>query len=206
MKKKRKSRQWLQQHTQDPWVKKAQQEGFRSRASYKLLEIQRQESLFCSGDRVIDLGAAPGGWSQVVVRCLRYSGQVLALDMLPMNPINGVEFLQGDFKTSKMQERLTNHLRGLAVNAVISDMAPNLSGIRAVDQARSMALCETALTFARRVLAQRGVFLIKVFQGEGFDEFYQRLKVLFKTVKVKKPRASKSNSYETYLLARQLLQ
>ena len=184
MKKSKSSRQWLDRHFRDEYVKRAQVDGYRSRAAYKLLEIQGQDKLFRPGQVVVDLGAAPGGWSQVAKRLVGASGRVVALDLLSMEPLDGVIFLQGD-----------------VVDLVLSDMAPNVSGVSAVDQPKSIYLCEIALDFAKEVLRPGGSMLIKVFQGEGFDHFVRELRNHFTRVQTRKPSASRPKSREVYLVA-----
>lgn len=202
MKKNKSSRRWLHEHFNDPYVKQAQQLGYRSRAVFKLLELQERDNLFKPGMIVVDLGAAPGGWSQVVVKIVGKRGQVLALDILPMEPIAGVEFIQGDFTDDAVLDALCHSLGDRHVDWVISDMAPNLSGVDSVDQARSMHLAELALDLATRSLDGVGGFLAKVFQGEGFDEFLVSVRQNFKKVVIRKPKASRDRSREVYILAR----
>ncbi len=195
------SRQWLKEHFSDIYVKKAQQAGYRSRAVYKLMELQERDKLFKPGMVVIDLGAAPGGWSQLVTEYIGAKGRIIALDILPMDPISGVEFIQGDFAENAVVEKLLESLKSDKPDWVISDMAPNLSGIDNVDQARSMYLAELALDFALKVLPTRGGFLIKAFQGEGFDSFLKQVREHFKKVSIRKPKASRGRSREVYILA-----
>ena len=201
MKKSKSSRQWLDRHFRDEYVKRAQTEGYRSRAAYKLLELQEQEMLLRSGQTVVDLGAAPGGWSQIARQIVGPGGRVLALDILPMDPITGVEFIQGDFREQEPLDRLRELLGGDAVDLVISDMAPNVSGVSAVDQPKAIYLCEIALDLAREVLRPGGSFLVKVFQGEGFDAYIRELRSTFSRVVTRKPRASRAKSREVYLVA-----
>lgn len=196
------SRRWLREHFSDPYVKQAQQAGLRSRAVYKLQEIQDRDKLFRQGMTVIDLGAAPGGWSELVIKLVGKKGRVIALDILPMEPIEGVEFIQGDFCEDKLLRELLTRVETTQVDWVISDMAPNMSGIDSVDQPRSMAYAELALDFALRVINSQGGFLVKVFQGEGFDAFLVNLRRLFKKVVIRKPKASRGRSREVYILAR----
>ena len=196
------SRQWLKDHFDDAYVKQAQKEGYRSRAAYKLLEIQEKDHILKHGMTIIDLGAAPGGWSQVASRIIGSSGQVIALDILPIDPMANVEFIQGDFTEQSVINRLLQVLGEKKVDLVMSDMAPNISGIKAVDQPRAMYLAELALDLAQNVLQKDGVFLIKVFQGTDFDNYIKMLRSLFDKVITRKPKASKSNSREVYLLAR----
>jgi len=198
------SQQWKLRQRNDPWVKKAQAEGWRARAAFKLLELDRQSSLFAGAKVVVDLGAAPGSWSQVARRCLPADARVIALDILPMAPIAGVEVIEGDFRESEALAELERLLAGARVDLVMSDMAPNISGIAASDQARSMHLAELALTFAQDWLDQKGRFVVKVFQGEGFDGFLAELRRSFIEVKVRKPEASRPDSREVYLVARGL--
>lgn len=196
------SRRWLREHFSDPYVKQAQQEGYRSRAVYKLRELQERDHLFKPGMIVIDLGAAPGSWSQSVVNWVGKKGRVIALDSLPMDVISGVEFIQGDFTDETVLLELMQRIGDAKADWVISDMAPNMSGIDSVDQPRSMALAELAFDFAKQVLHDQGGLLIKVFQGVGFDEFLQELRQHFKKVSIRKPKASRDRSKEVYLLAR----
>ena len=196
------SRQWLKDHFDDAYVKQAQKEGFRSRAAYKLLEIQQRDHILKHGMRVVDLGAAPGGWSQVATRLIGSSGQVIALDLLPVDPMAHMEFIQGDFTEQSVLDKLLQVLENKEVDLVMSDMAPNISGIKAVDQPRSMYLAELALDLAQNVLCKNGSFLIKVFQGAEFDNYIRLLRSSFEKVVTRKPKASRSNSREVYLLAR----
>jgi len=196
------SSRWLKEHFDDPWVKKAQQDGFRSRASYKLLEIQAKDRILRPGLCVLDLGAAPGGWSQVASRVIGSSGLLIASDILPMASLPDVQFIQGDFTEEAVFNQLLGVLDGRAVDLVLSDMAPNLSGVRAADQPRAMYLCELALDFAIKVLRPGGDMLLKVFQGEGFDEFLRQVRGEFTQVLMRKPLPSRSRSREQYLLAR----
>ncbi len=199
---KKSSRRWLQEHFSDPYVKKAQQEGYRSRAVYKLLELQERDKLFKAGMTVVDLGAAPGGWSQLVKKLIGQHGKLIAVDLLVMDPLEGVEFLQGDFSEESFYENLLAMLDGRDVDWVISDMSPNLSGIDSVDQPRSIGLCELALDFALNILSQNGGFLAKAFQGEGFDAFLLSVRKNFNTVLIRKPKASRDRSSEVYILAK----
>ncbi len=196
------SARWLREHFTDEYVKRAQEGGYRSRAAYKLLEIQEKDRLLRPGLTVVDLGAAPGGWSQLAARLVGGQGAVIALDVLPMEPLAGVEFIQGDFRETEVLERLMAMLNGRPVDLVISDMAPNTSGIKAVDQPRGMYLAELALDFAGQCLRSGGDLLVKVFQGEGFDPFLKSLRAGFATVAPRKPKASRARSAERYLLAR----
>jgi 23S rRNA (uridine2552-2'-O)-methyltransferase len=196
------SARWLREHFADEYVRRAQAEGYRSRAVYKLLEIHEKDRLLGPGGTVVDLGAAPGGWSQLAVRLVGRKGCVIALDLLPMEPLAGVEFIQGDFRETAVLEQLLTALAGRPVDLVLSDLAPNTSGIKAVDQPRGLYLAELALDFAGRCLRPGGDFLVKAFQGEGFDAFLQTLRAAFVTVVPRKPRASRARSAEQYLLAR----
>jgi 23S rRNA (uridine2552-2'-O)-methyltransferase len=196
------SRQWLKDHFDDVYVKQAQKAGYRSRAVYKLLEIQEKDHILKRGMTVVDLGAAPGGWSQVASHIVGASGKVVALDILPMDSLAHVEIIQGDFTEPSVFEQLLEVLEGQEVDLVMSDMAPNISGIKVVDQPRAMYLAELALDMAQNVLRNNGDFLVKVFHGSGFDSYINMLRSLFNKVVTRKPKASKSNSREVYLLAR----
>ena len=196
------SQRWLKEHFDDIYVQKAQQEGYRSRAVYKLMEIQEKDRLIRPGMVVVELGAAPGGWSQYVAQCLGGRGRMIALDILPMDALPDVTFIQGDFREQAVLDALYAELGDSAVNLVISDMAPNTSGVRSVDQAKSMYLVELALDFAQSRLAPGGDFLTKIFHGPGFDTLLRSLKSQFLTVQTRKPEASRARSQETYLLAR----
>ena len=198
------SHRWLREHFSDPYVQQAQKEGFRSRAVYKLKEIQDKDQLLKPGMRVVDLGAAPGGWSQYAGDLIGDSGHVVALDILPMDALAGVTVLQADFTENEALDLLREALSGAPVDLVLSDMAPNISGMAAVDQPRAMYLAELALDFAREVLKPGGSFLVKVFQGEGFDEYLKALRTDFTRVVTRKPKASRGRSREVYLLARQM--
>jgi len=196
------SARWLREHFTDEYVKRAQQDGYRSRAVYKLLEIHEKDRLLRPGLAVVDLGAAPGGWSQLATQLVGSQGRVMALDILPMKPLPSVEFIEGDFRETAVLDQLLAALDGRPVDLVLSDMAPNTSGIKAVDQPSSLYLAELALDFARQCLKPGGDFLVKAFQGEGFDKFFKELRVAFATVAPRKPRASRARSAEQYLLAR----
>jgi 23S rRNA (uridine2552-2'-O)-methyltransferase len=196
------SARWLREHFTDEYVKRAQQDGYRSRAVYKLLEIHEKDRLLRPGLAVVDLGAAPGGWSQLATRLVGGQGRVMALDILPMESLPSVEFIEGDFRETAVLDQLLAALDGRPVDLVLSDMAPNTSGIKAVDQPSSLYLAELALDFARQCLKPGGDFLVKAFQGEGFDRFLKELRVAFATVAPRKPRASRARSAEQYLLAR----
>jgi 23S rRNA (uridine2552-2'-O)-methyltransferase len=196
------SHRWLQEHESDVFVKRARESGYRSRALFKLEDIQRTDRILKAGTTVVDLGAAPGGWSQYAAKVLQGRGRIVALDILPMDAINGVELIQGDFTEDAVLEQLLSLLGPDRPQLVMSDMAPNMSGIAAVDQDRSMHLAELALDFAGKVLAPGGDFLVKVFQSRDFQPFVRQLRGLFRTVKVRKPPASRQRSPELYLLAR----
>lgn len=196
------SRRWLDRQHADPYVQQAKKAGYRSRAVYKLLEIQQRDKILAPGMRVVDLGAAPGGWSQVAAQCVGQKGYVLAMDILAMDFINGVDIVQGDFQEAAVLEILLNTLKGKSVDWVLSDMAPNLSGIPAADQARSIDMAEGALAFAECVLVQGGGMLVKIFQGTGSQEYLAALKARFRQVLVRKPKASRKESREIYVLAK----
>ena len=194
----------MNEHLNDEYVKKAQREGYRCRAVYKLIEIIDKNQIITKGDRVLDLGAAPGGWSQVVKKIVGQTGQVIASDILPIEEISGVDFLQGDFTESSVYEKLLSMTKGQKMNTVLSDMAPNMSGQLSVDQPKSMYLAELALDMAIKILMPNGYFVVKVFQGDGFDAYVQIARQTFKKVAIKKPKASRPRSKEVYLLASQL--
>ncbi len=191
---------WLREHVEDPFVQRAQKDGYRARAAYKLIEIDDKDHLLRPGMLVLDLGAAPGSWSQVAARRLDGRGEVIATDILPMDAYAGVRFCQGDFREQPVVDALLLLIGGRPVDLVISDMAPNISGSHAVDQPRSIALCELALDMACRVLKPQGHFLVKVFQGEGSDDFRRAVQSCFAQVKVRKPKASRPRSREVYML------
>ncbi|MBY4678800.1 23S rRNA (uridine(2552)-2'-O)-methyltransferase RlmE [Marinobacterium arenosum] len=196
------SGRWLKEHFDDQYVKKSKDAGYRSRASYKLLELQQKDQLFKPGMTVVDLGAAPGGWSQVAAELVGDGGRVVASDILPMDPLPGVEFVQGDFTEEEVLSQVLHALGDAPADLVISDMAPNMSGMAAVDQPAAMYLVELALDMAREVLKPNGTFVAKVFQGEGFDQYMQELRQSFKTVVTRKPDASRARSREVYLLGK----
>jgi 23S rRNA (uridine2552-2'-O)-methyltransferase len=200
--KRMKSRRWLAEHHSDPYVKQARAEGWRSRAVFKLQQIQQKDRLIRPGMTIVDLGAAPGGWSQYAASLLKGRGRIIALDILPMDPIEGVEFIHGDFREDAVLKQLTETLGGQRVDLVLSDMAPNISGIDASDQARVLYLAELALEFCRTALKPGGDLLIKLFQGEGFDGYLKTLRGQFARVQIRKPEASRDRSRELYLLAR----
>ena len=196
------SHRWLREHFNDHYVKQSQKEGYRSRASYKLQELQQKDRLFKPGMTVVDLGAAPGGWSQVAMELVGHNGRVLASDILPMDPLAGVEFVQGDFTEESVLGELLERLGEDKADLVISDMAPNMSGVRAVDQPAAMYLVELAVDMARQVLKPGGAFVAKVFQGEGFDELIRDLRGSYNSVVTRKPGASRPRSREVYIVAR----
>jgi 23S rRNA (uridine2552-2'-O)-methyltransferase len=196
------SHNWLKEHFDDKYVKMAQKDGYRSRASYKLLEIQEKDKIIRPGMTVIDLGAAPGGWSQVTSRLIGGQGRLIASDILEMDSIPDVTFIQGDFTEDAVLAQILEAVGNTQVDLVISDMAPNMSGLSAVDMPRAMFLCELALDLAGRVLRPGGDFLIKVFQGEGFDVYHKDIRKLFDKVQMRKPLSSRDRSREQYLLGR----
>ncbi len=196
------SDRWLREHFEDVYVKRAQEQGWRSRAAFKLLEIQEKDKLVKPGMCVLDLGAAPGGWTQVAAKLVGDKGRVVASDVLEMAPVAGVEFLLGDFTDEGVYQQLRNLIGNSPVDLVISDMAPNMSGMSAVDQPKSMYLAELALDMARQTLKKNGDFLVKVFQGEGIDTYRQDLRHSFGKVITRKPEASRPRSKEIYLLAK----
>src|SRR5476651_1939394 len=195
------STRWLQEHFSDKYVIQAQKKGLRSRAWFKLDEIQQGDKLFKPGMSVVDLGAAPGGWSQFVATQIGNKGRIIACDLLPMDPIVGVDFLQGDFRDELVLKALLDRVGENKVQVVMSDMAPNMSGTPAVDIPKAMYLAELALDMCRDVLAPGGSFLVKVFQGEGFDEYLREIRSLFTKVKIRKPDASRARSREVYIVA-----
>lgn len=203
MKRSKTSKQWMREHVSDPFVQRAQKEGYRSRAAYKLLEIDDKDRLLKPGSVVVDLGATPGGWSQVAAA---RGCRVIALDLLPLQPLAGVEFIQGDFREDAVLAELERKLAGKAVGLVISDMAPNISGIGMSDQARAMHLAELALDFAVQHLQPGGAFLVKVFQGVGFEEYFRLMRSRFARVVTRKPKASRDRSSELYLLGLEKLE
>ena len=204
MAKKSSSRRWMNEHLNDEYVKKAQKEGYRCRAVYKLIEITDKNQIITKGDRILDLGAAPGGWSQVAAEIVGKTGQIIASDILPIEEIPGVDFLQGDFTEMSVYKALLSLTKDQKINTVLSDMAPNMSGQLSVDQPKSMYLAELALDMAIKTLTPNGHFLVKVFQGDGFDAYVQIARQTFKRVAIKKPKASRARSKEVYLLASQL--
>ncbi len=197
---------WKKRQQSDPYVKRAREEGYRARAAFKLMELDEKDRLLRPGQRVVDLGAAPGSWAQVARERTGKTGTVIALDILAMEPLQGVTFIEGDFREDEPLEQLEAALEGEKVDLVLSDMAPNISGIGPSDQARSIYLAELALAFAVDWLDISGALVVKVFQGEGFDALLGRLREAFESVKVRKPRASRPESREVYLVARRLKQ
>lgn len=194
------SKDWMREHLEDSYVQKAQKDGYRSRAAYKLLEVNQKDKLFKTGMTVVDLGSAPGSWSQIAAQLVGANGMVLASDILPMDALPNVHFIQGDFREDEVFNKLLDTLNGRPVDLVISDMAPNIGG-NASDQPRAMYLCELALDFALRVLKPNGQFLVKVFQGEGYEEYRKVIMDNFTVLKSRKPDASRARSREMYLLA-----
>lgn len=194
----------MQEHVNDPYVQQAKKDGWRSRAAFKLLEIDAKDKLLKRGEVVVDLGATPGGWSQVAVQCVGESGLVLALDLLEMAPIRGVHFIQGDFREDAALTQLEEALGEREVGVVLSDMAPNMSGVAVMDQARVMHLAELGLDFSRAHLKPEGAFLVKVFQGRDYEAFVRAMRETFQNVVVRKPDASRDRSAEVYLLGRGL--
>ena len=204
MSKKGISRRWMQEHRKDEYVKKARKEGYRCRAAHKLIEIIKRDKIINSGDKVLDLGAAPGGWSQVSIKYTGSKGRVIASDILDIEEISGVYFLQGDFTENDVYESLLEVIKGEKMDVILSDMAPNMSGQLSVDQPKSIYLNELALDMAIKTLAKNGRFLVKVFQGEGFEDYLKKTRYIFKKVIIRKPKASRARSKEVYLLASQL--
>ena len=201
---KSKNRTWIKQHVKDPYVKQSQLDGYRSRASYKLLEIVEKGRYIKSGMVVVDLGSAPGGWSQVAAKLVGHKGCVVAVDILPMDPVAGVSFIQGDFTEEEILNQLLGEIGNRPVDLVISDMAPNLTGMKAVDQPAMIYLAELAVDLVQQVMTDDGIFIAKLFQGEGFDEFVRNTRTVFNVVSLKKPDASRSKSREVYLVAKGL--
>ena len=204
MKRTRTSKAWMREHVNDPFVQQAKAQGYRSRAAFKLIEMDDRDRLIRPGEVVVDLGATPGGWSQVAVQRMKGQGRVIALDLLEMAPIHGVDFIQGDFREESVLQALENLLAGQRVGLVLSDMAPNMSGILLSDQARVMHLAELGLEFSRNWLKPEGAFLVKVFQGYGYEDFVREMRQVFKTVSSRKPDASRDRSPEVYLLGKGL--
>ena len=204
MKRTRTSKAWMREHVNDTYVQLAKKEGWRSRAAFKLMEIDDKDKLLKRGEVAVDLGATPGGWSQVASKRVGDSGLVIALDLLEMEPLHNVDFIQGDFREDDVLKKLEEKLAGRRVGLVMSDMAPNMSGVPLVDQARVMYLAELGLEFSREHLKPEGSFLVKVFQGSDYEKFLAAMRETFKTVVVRKPDASRDRSAELYLLGRVL--
>ena len=202
MKRSKSSRRWLDEHVNDPYVKRAQKDGLRSRASYKLIELNEKDKLIRPGMLVMDLGSAPGGWSQVAGNLVGEKGRVLASDILPMDPLDNVDFIQGDFTDDGVFQQILDKLAGRQPDLIISDIAPNISGVAAADQASSMYLVELVLDMVRQVLKPNGNFVAKVFQGEGSDEFLKDVRTSFEKVVIRKPEASRPRSREVYLVGK----
>jgi 23S rRNA (uridine2552-2'-O)-methyltransferase len=196
------SHRWMQEHVKDPYVKQAQKDGYRSRASYKLIELNEKDRLMRPGMLIVDLGSAPGGWSQVAGRIVGEKGRVIATDILPMDHVHNVDFIQGDFTDDAVFNQILEALGGKRPDLIISDIAPNISGIDSADQASSMYLVELALDMARKVLKPRGNFVAKVFQGSGSDAYLKELRKSFEKVSIRKPAASRPRSREVYVVAR----
>ncbi|MDD2738925.1 MAG: 23S rRNA (uridine(2552)-2'-O)-methyltransferase RlmE [Methylomonas lenta] len=196
------SQQWMQEHFQDEYVKKAQALGYRSRAVFKLIEIQEKDKIIRPGINVVDLGAAPGGWSEYVRKIAGKNDKVIALDLLDIEPIAGVDFIQGDFREEEVLQKLYKVLDDEPVHLLLSDMAPNISGNKEVDQPRAIYLGELALDAAQSILVKGGTFLIKMFQGAGFDAYHNQVKQQFSSVVIRKPKASRARSNEVYILAK----
>jgi 23S rRNA (uridine2552-2'-O)-methyltransferase len=196
------SARWLNEHVNDPYVKQAQKDGYRSRSSYKLIQLNEKDRLIRPGMLVVDLGSAPGGWSQVAARLVGAKGRVLATDILPMEPLKNVDFIQGDFTDEAALKQVLDSLGGLPPDVVLSDIAPNISGIDSADQASSIYLVELALDMARQVLKPKGDFVAKVFQGVGSEEFLKDLRTSFEKVLIRKPAASRARSREVYMVAK----
>ncbi|MCF8149766.1 MAG: RlmE family RNA methyltransferase [Burkholderiaceae bacterium] len=202
MKKNKTTKAWITEHVNDAYVQRARAEGWRSRAAFKLTEIDDKDKLLKPGMTVVDLGSAPGSWSQIAAKRVAPGGRLIALDLLPMDALHGVEFIEGDFRDDEILKKLTDTLDGRQVDLVLSDMAPNMSGIGVVDQARVMLLAELTLEFCRAHLKLGGDMLVKVFQGDGFMELRRDLQQQFETLQMRKPAASRNRSAEIYLLAR----
>nr|VFK51843.1 MAG: 23S rRNA Um-2552 2'-O-methyltransferase [Candidatus Kentron sp. TUN]VFK53454.1 MAG: 23S rRNA Um-2552 2'-O-methyltransferase [Candidatus Kentron sp. TUN]VFK54670.1 MAG: 23S rRNA Um-2552 2'-O-methyltransferase [Candidatus Kentron sp. TUN] len=200
MRKNKNNRHWITEYHKDLFVKKAKETGYRSRSAYKLLEINQRDQLFQRGDTVVDLGAAPGGWSQVAKGQIGKEGRVIAIDIRPIKPLPGVVSLEGDMRNEEIQNQIAKLLAGNLARVVISDMAPNISGSNAIDQPRALQIAESALELSIRFLAPGGDFLVKVFQGEGFDGFVNRVQRSFSKTRIRKPKASRASSREVYVL------
>lgn len=201
-KSKKSSNRWLQEHESDLYVLKARQDGYRSRAAYKLLELNERDRLIRPGMFVVDVGSAPGSWSQIAAKLVGDKGRVFAVDILPMDSLADVDFIQGDFREQAVMDQLLDLIGGREIDLVISDIAPNISGMAAMDQPKAMYLVELALDLARQVLSPKGVFVAKVFQGTGFDEYVNEVRTTFGKVVIRKPKASRPRSREVYLVAR----
>jgi 23S rRNA (uridine2552-2'-O)-methyltransferase len=206
MKRSSKTRAWHHRHVHDFYVREAQAQGYRSRAAFKLMEIDDRDRLFRPGLTVVDLGAAPGGWCQVAAERMKGQGRIVGLDLLEVAPIAGVDFIQGDFTEAEVLQQLEAALAGRAVDLVICDMAPNITGIDAADQAKSYYLAELALDFAATWLQPKGAFLVKVFQGAGFEDYMKAMRARFRSVAARKPKASRERSREVYLLGREVIE
>lgn len=196
------SADWLKEHVEDIWVQKAQQDGYRTRASYKLIELDEKDQLIKPGHVILDLGAAPGGWSQVVTRKQKGNGIIIASDILPMDPIEDVTFIQGDFTEQSVFTEIMQAINNRPVDLVISDMAPNMSGVASIDQPSAMYLVELALDMARQTLKPKGLFVAKVFQGDGFDDYVKEVRASFAQVLIRKPKASRPRSREVYIVGK----
>lgn len=196
------SNRWMQEHFDDEYVRMAQAQGYRSRAVFKLKEIQEKDQLIKPGMNIVDLGAAPGGWSQFALQCLGKKNKLVALDILPMEALDEVVFIQGDFREEAVLDQLYQVLAGESVHLVMSDMAPNMSGNKSIDHPSALYLCELALDAAKTLLAKEGSFLVKVFQGEGFEAFHRDVQQNFTKVTIRKPKASRPRSNEVYILAK----
>jgi 23S rRNA (uridine2552-2'-O)-methyltransferase len=202
MKRSKSSRRWLDEHFSDHYVKESQRLGYRSRACFKLLEIQEKDKIIKQGMKIVDLGAAPGGWTQVCTQILKGNGRMIALDRLAMDPLEDVTFIEGDFTEDEVYQHLLDALNGDQVDCVLSDMAPNLSGQKAIDEPKALYLAELALEFCQQNLKPGGTFLLKFFQGQGFDQYYKTVKSQFDKVMTRKPKASRDRSKEVYVLAK----
>ncbi len=193
---------WMQEHLNDEYVKKAKALGYRSRATFKLIEVVEKDKIIQSGMNVVDLGAAPGGWSEYARKLVGKKQRVIALDILDIDPIEGVDFIQGDFRENDVYEQLNTLLNGAPIHVVLSDMAPNMSGNKAIDQPSAMYLCERALETAENILVEGGSFLVKVFQGVGFEAYQKQVEAFFSKVIIRKPKSSRARSNEVYILAK----
>lgn len=202
MKRSKSSKAWLKEHFDDIFVKRAQKEGYRSRAVYKLQELNERDCLLRPGQKIVDLGSAPGGWAQYASQCIGRNGRVVAVDVLPMEPLAGVEFIEGDFTEDAVLQQLLDRLGGRPADLVISDMAPNISGVAISDQARAVYLAELALDFAGKALVKGGDLVVKVFQGQGYPELYRAVQQRFARTVARKPQASRPRSREVYLVGK----